>query len=517
MRKALCLLVSLILCFLLVACNGADTGVSDNKTANTAEIGNEQISLLYSASDCFNPYTAKTKSNRELSKLLYDPLIKCDNQFNPQFFLASGAVLEGKTCTVTLKSAYFTDGTAVTAEDIIYSYNLAKRSETAYGASLYEVQSISGSGNTVIFNLSVIDPYFLNLLDFPIIKTSSDGNKNSDGVEIAPVGCGRYTVSEDGSSLLRNGNYYGNMGDIATINLIDAPDENSVSHYVEVGAADIYYADQSSPDVARMSGKRADVNTNNFVYIGINGAYAPLKSNLLRYALSAAIDREEICHSAYFDNAVPANGFFNPAINETSAIQSLKSKADLQITVENLEKIGYNRLDNGYYVNSSGKRLSLTLLVNSDNQSRLTAANLIKKECKEAGIEINIIPRSYGDYVSMLSSGNFQLYLGEVKVLRNMDLKGLTVSGGSAAYGVSPAVIDESTGAEVKSPCEEIISRYHSGECSLSDVAGVLITEMPQIPVCYRKGMLFYTARIKNSAEPSASDIFYGFENYKLK
>ena len=351
-------------------------------------------------------------------------------------------------------------------------------------------------------------------IDFPIIKQGSDGNRTSDGVEIAPTGSGRYYAATEQGKLFRNDDYFGKKPDISEINLINALDEVSASHYVEVGAADIYYADESAASVARMSGKRSDVNTNNFVYIGINGAYGQLSNSQLKYAISAAIDRTEICHSAYFDNAVAATGFFNPCIKETSAVQSLKIVSDTQISVENLSSIGYNKLVGGYYVNDSGKRLSFTLLVNSDNPSRVLAAKLIANQCGAAGIEITVIERTYEQYLSLLSSGGFQLYLGEIRVPNNMDMSSLVVPGGNSAYGVSRTTGE--TGELKATVCENMVNRYRGGECGLSDLAGSFLTEMPQIPVCYRNGMLFYTSRIKSDAKPAVNDVFFGLENYKF-
>lgn len=518
MKRAICLIFAVFLCLNLACCKSDKSGTASTSSESKKEVlKEEEISLLYYSGDSLNPYTAKTEHNRKIARLIYDSLIKCDNNFNPVYCLASSVSLRGTVCTVALKPAYFTDKTPVTAGDVVYSYNLARKSSTVYGAALYEVASISAAGSSVVFNLKNVDPYFQNLLDFPIIKQGSDNNKNSDGVEIAPVGCGRYYVAQDGSSLIRNNNYHGTIGEVSKINLINAPDDISASHYVEVGAADMYYADESVQSIARMSGKRADVNTNNFVYIGINESYGQLSSNLVRYALSSAIDRTEICHTAYFDNAKPATGFFNPAIKETAAVQSLKTAADTQITIENLGKIGYNKQRNGYYCNDAGKHLSFSLLVNSDNASRVSAAKLIASHCKAAGIEINIVECSYNEYVSLLTAGRFQLYLGEIKVLNNFDLSNLVVAGGSAAYGVGAAKTDEDTASTVSTVCSDMINRYKKGECRLSDLAGAFLTEMPQIPVCYRNGMLFYTSRIEGEAQPSLSDIFFSFENYKFK
>lgn len=514
MKKAVCVFVSALLCFCLASCKSQDNGLSSSSiVSENVKVKNEEINLLYFSGDSFNPYTAKTKYNREISRLIYDRLIKCDNDFNPVYCLAKSAELDGNRCMVSLNSANFTDGSPVTAADVIYSYNIAKKSDTPFAASLYEVVSAVEVSGAVEFTLDRTDPYFLNLLDFPIIKKNSDGIKNSDGVEQPPIGSGRYYVLD--GALLRNESYFGKKGAVSKINLINAPDEISASHYVEVGAADIYYADELIENIARMSGKRADVNTNSFVYIGINSAYEPVSNSFLRYAISAAINRTEICHNAYFDNAVPATGYFNPKIRETAAVQSLKNISDTQITVENLDKIGYNRLVNGYYVNNSGNRLRLSLLVNSDNSSRVLAARLISEECRAAGIEITVSERPYNEYLSLLSSGGFQLYLGEIKVPANHDMSSLVLPGGSAAYGVTAKSGEDNLPAS-KTVCEEMIGRYRQGQCGIADLAGAFLTEMPQIPVCYRNGILFYTSRIKNTAEPTVSDIFFGFENYKF-
>ncbi|MBO4432217.1 MAG: hypothetical protein J5852_01665, partial [Clostridia bacterium] len=141
MRKAVCILLCVLLCFSLSCCKNAGKNTSSKTESEVKPLKNEEINLLYYSGDSFNPYTAATKYNRELAHLLYDPLIKCDNNFSPVYCLASDAVLDGTVCTVTLKTAYFTDGSPVTADDVLYSYNLAKNSDTVYSSRLYEIGS----------------------------------------------------------------------------------------------------------------------------------------------------------------------------------------------------------------------------------------------------------------------------------------------------------------------------------------------------------------------------------------
>lgn len=530
MKRIFCALLALILALCFCGCRQNPTNSSsagDITVTPSISVGKKAVSLLYSYSDSFNPYTAKTAANREISTLLYDSLVKTDNNFEPIYVLAESVETADKVCTVKLRNATFTDGSSVTSDDIIYSYNAAKAS-SRYIHNFYEVVSVSAvDSKTVAFKLSQNDPYFINLLTFPIIKSGTSGVSDADGKEVAPIGCGRYYLSEDGMSFKLNQNYYGKKGVIENINLINSPDAASTSHYVEVGATAVYYTEGDK--IVRMSGKKTEVNLNRLIYIGINNSYGSLQTKEMRYAISSALDRAAICQTAYYNNAVSATGFFNPYFKATKALQSIDSKPDSKITVENLSKIGYNNMNsNGFYANASGNNPVFTLLVNSENSSRVTAANLIAAQCKAAGIQINVIQCSYEQYVTRLTSGSFQLYLGEIQLLDNMDMTQLVVPGGSAAYGVSTPKVDNTDEQAAENPevpqnadseigaCQKILSAYHNGECGISDVAGTLLTEMPQIPICYLNGVLFYDSAIKGGVEASAGDIYLSFENYEF-
>lgn len=532
MKRFICLFLCLTFIFCFCGCRQNPTNTSSNIENIQNELplsdGGKTVSLLYSYSDSFNPYTAKTAANREISSLLYDSLIKTDNNFEPIFVLASAAETVDKTCTVSLRDATFTDGSRVSADDVIYSYGLAKAS-TRYMHNFYEVVSVSATDSkTVVFKLSQNDPFFVNLLDFPILKSGTSSVTDADGKEIAPIGCGRYYLAEDGLSFKLNQNYYGKKGSIETIKLINSPDAASTSHYVEVGAAAVYYTE--GDNIVRMSGKKTEVNLNRLIYIGINNSYGSLQSREMRYAISSALDREAICQTAYYNNAIAATGYFNPNFKPTKALQSIDNKPNSKITVENLAKIGYNNMNsNGYYANAAGNNPAFTLLVNSENASRVAAAKAIAAQCKTAGIQINVVECSYEQYTARLASGSFQLYLGEVQILDNMDMTQLVVPGGSAAFGVSvqkDSADSDAQNAEnadasqsvqpLESSCEQILAAYHNGECGIGDVAGTLLTEMPQIPICFLNGVLFYDSAIKGGVEASSSDIYLKIENYEF-
>ena len=213
-------------------------------------------------------------------------------------------------------------------------------------------------------------------------------------------------------------------------------------------------------------------------------------------------------------------------INYTTKAHSLQ-EINLQITVENLSEIGYNSLDaEGYYVNSHGNRINLTLLVNSDNAMRVLAAKEIANQLKSAGINITVIEKGYEAYLAALRSGGFQLYLGEVNITPNMDMTNLVAPGTAASYGVVTPTVEtpssdengETVQTTVTAPANSlsVINGFYSGVNTITDVATVLQTEMPMIPVCYRTGVLFCDENIANIKNSYASDIYFSIDSYRI-
>lgn len=527
----------LALCFILLSgCNksgGSSSSEAETSSAIQAAGDRDYLTLLYSASDSFNPYTASTDINRQLCRLMYEPLIKLDNDFNVHYNIAQSAETDGSVCTVTLKDTLFSDGSRLTADDVVYSYNAAKNSSTEYAYKLYEVVSASASGsNKVIFRLSKSDPYFVNLLDFPIIKRNSENRKNDDGVSKPPIGAGRYVSDDEMTKLTVNPKYSGSVNfSIKEIRLINAPDSESVNHYVEIGAADMYYSDISDGKIVRMSGKKVSINLNRLVYIAVNSSYGDLGKEELRQAISSGIDRKTICRDGYYNNAIPAKGFYNPVWKPVNSVQNIETQTNREITIENLEKIGYNSVDTaGVRKNQSGGSLSFELLVNGENTSRVTAAKLIASKLSEYGFKIRVAEKSFADYTASLASGNFQLCLAEVAITPNMDISNLITEGGSAAYGIkkatpqangeASAASDESSAAQdeqINATSGELLNGFYAGQNTVSDIASVLQTEMPLVPVCYRTGVFFYNDNIENVNNSSLSDIYFSIESYKFK
>ncbi len=544
-KKILSILLAIVLLSGLTGC-GNDTEKKEPTPTPNVTVPEEKgstLRLLYCANDTLNPYNTISKLNAELSSLMFDPLVKTDNSFNSVFVLAKDITTENKLCTVTLIDATFSDSSKLTTQDVIFSFELAKKSER-YSHLFYEVEKIEAvDEKTVVFTLTQNDPYFHKLLNFPILKNGSDQLKNEDNVELVPIGTGRFIFNPVQKCLEPNPTYYGEKPSVTEISLTNAPDNESMERYVKVGATDLYYAGNDE-NIIRMSGQKHPVNTNNLVYIGINHDYAPLKSDEIRHILSSAISRKAIVEEAFYSGAMAANGFYHPAWTEVSGYQTISDDANLKICVENLANIGYNRLnDKGFYENAEDEILEFSLLVNRDSFTKTSLANLIKKQLGDAGIKINIVSLSAAEYTLALQKGQFQLYIGEIKLQQNMDISPLVMKGGSAAYGMptlsegaqtpesqkedaSSEKVETSEDKEPEPSVEDfngetayisVINGYYAGTNSITDIASALLSSMPVIPLVYRSSVIFYSDEILNIGEVSCYDIFFSADKYKVK
>ena len=492
-------LLALCLCVSLMGCGNDSPGpAGSDDTPVTADY---TLRLLYCPNDTLNPYTLISEVNCELAQLIFDPLFKFGNDFNLIPCLARSARQDATMWHITLTDATFSDGSVFRAEDVLYSFDLAKKCPR-YTNQLSHVTQVSAAGDGVDFLLDRHDPYFCNTLTFPIIKADSDHITDSDGVIADPIGTGRFTHEKD--RLIRNPAYFGGLSQVATIELMNAPDTESVHHYVQVGATDFYYAPRVDETVARMSAQTVSVYRNELVYIGINDQDRYCSDVSLRYAISALINRKRLTETAYFGNATAATGPIHPLITELKAYQTTEITANTQIAVENLEKIGYNRKNSaGYLVNASGYELPLTLLVNQDASDKLRIAQLLVNQFKDAGLRLTLVKCNSEEYRARLKNGDFQLYLAEVSMDDNFDVSPLVTPGGSCAYG-----------HREETATVRVVKQYAAGEAALSDVVSAIESELPYIPLVWRNGLLYYSEHFNPGLACCETDLFLSFDGF---
>ncbi len=526
MKKILCLIMALCLVFLCSCANKSDSSDSSSGQSNADTNNSKQFSLLYCVGDSINPYLAETTANRQLSLLIYDPLVRITPDFKADYVLASSIEQDGKDCIITLKNVTFSDGSSVTASDVVYSYKLAKASNTAYATSLENINTFkSETDERIKITLKKADPYFANLLDFPILKSGSDKLTDENKIPLPPIGSGRYVPDFDNLKLISNPSHILGKPTVDVINLINTPDNEVAKYNLEAGNVGIYHTDLSDGVIPPMSGNIGTVPLNHLVYLGVNLNKKILNNEGFRYVLSSCINRSDVCNDTYHGYATPATGVFNPVWEDAKGLQNISSTSNTEIMVAYLEELGYNSKDeDGFFVNSKGKRLSFTLVYYSGNARRAEAAHLIAEQIRTSGIEITEKALGWENYVSALENGRFDLYIAEVKLLNNMDISELIAPGGKLAYGI-PSLKDDSdeetdtNEADTKEETTNIthlaLKGFYSGEYSLIDVINAFNAEMPIIPLYYPFGISVCDPAFSANNVSSVSDAYFGISNLK--
>ena len=160
-------------------------------TAATKEVGGNLMAGVYSAPENTNPLQANEDS--WIMGLLYDSLAVYKPTERVLPWLADSWSMNGTTVVVNLKSGVtFTDGSALTSDDVVYSYNQYINGSGYYHNYVTSINSVSANGeNSVTFTLSSPNSdFFTKALMVPIIKSGTAGN---------PIGTGPFMGYEKGN------------------------------------------------------------------------------------------------------------------------------------------------------------------------------------------------------------------------------------------------------------------------------------------------------------------------------
>ena len=501
---AMALSLSTIL-FSFYACSSIedqDEGTTGITPIEETDSHGETLSVLklgYTQNDSLSPFTAAGAVNQGLASLLYDPLFTLDEHFQPVPVIAESYTQNGVTLTVTLKNRIkFTDGTALTADHVVSSFNKAKTA-SAYQSRLALFKEAKNEDGKVVFTLTRNDPYAVNCLDFAVAK---------DPDSPLPVGSGRYVIdnADAPSNITYNGdNIRSERPVIEELSLISVSDSSSINNALKIGNISFVFDSLSSGSVQRVNASTADVSLNNLVFLGVNSKSTLLSDVNVRRAVSCALNREEIVTTGYQGHASAVSEPFNP---EWQAYRDLGRTVQVQDSAgaeQLLKNAGYTEKNAAGIVTNNNRPLQIKLVVNSGNAFREEAAQLIADELSTVGIGVQITKLDYDAYTVAVSSGAYDLYLGEVNLTRNMDLTPLFSQGGSVSYGINTS----------GTSCTAY-TQFLNGEIAMADFLTAFNDELPIIPLCYRKGISLYARSITVPVISTESDMFYNISEWTI-
>jgi peptide/nickel transport system substrate-binding protein len=401
------------------------------------------INLQMRTPDTIDPLLTERQTTRDALMIIYEPLFNITDNFGIEGVLAESYSFssDATTLTVKLKSGVrWHNGERLTADDVLYTVNKIKENpKSSYYQNLSKLESVSKSGDDVVFKLS--EPYhqFLYALYFPI---------ENDGVDAANVcvGTGPYMMNEMTSrqmSLRRFDGWHGGSAYADNVTVFFMRTSSMAQEAFSSGKIHAVVSEMlDSENFALKEGmNKTEFPNGVFDFIGFNTKEGLFSDPLLRIALSNAIDRTSL------DEGV-ASGFpvmtgsemFSPSYETTSF--------DSEYAGEVIFSAGWT--DSDYdgvpeKVTESGReRLSFTLLVREGDASRLQEAEKLSESMEAVGFDVTIDAEEEEKYNSRISSGEYEAFLGEVYLYTPYDLSLLLSSTGSVNYfGYNSAEMDE--------------------------------------------------------------------------
>ncbi len=496
--KKIIKIISLLLCLsiLFSACkkgnddketsvNQEEISSSEAATEKTDKTGDGKVVLPYNETDGLNPFFARSYENLYLGKLMYEPLYSTDNTYTVSPVVAETINIIDNVATVRLRHGVGCYGSGeITAEDVVYSFNMAKSSHS-WESTLKSVISAQAVGQYAVdFTLEYKDIYVAGKLDFPIVKVGT-----ADGQKAVPVGSGDYYYSEGKliSVLSKEKNIF--LSPIGT--------NESAENAANIGETDVYFNDLSDCEYSSVSGLSKDVLLNNMIYLGLNRSRGAL-NNYIRNAIAAKIDSEKIVLSSYQGHAYAMKLPVNPESDLAGQITKIKTEGDINLANNIIDRCGYTKYS-GKAKTNGAYTLSLYLMVNKDNKFRVAAAYSIADSLNECGFSVQVQSVSYNEYVQRIESGNYDMYLGEVKLDNTMDISGFFREGNVLSSGIN-----------TKERVATEYFRYRAGEITAEEYYEIFIEYYPFVPVLFRKGYVSTSNDVKLTLKQMPYNLYSG-------
>ncbi len=510
-KRNLKLILALALLVQLAACGGEPEVVTPAPTLTSTPTpatdgkGLDFVLPCYPAGG-FHPITGSNRLNLTLAPLLYRGLFSLDSGFTPQNDLCESYTVseDGLTWTFTLKEAAFSDGTALTAAEVIASLNKARQSDR-YSSRLADLTKVGvGEGGAVTVTLSRPNGALPSLLDVPVVKESGD--------PLRPLGTGPYFLSESeetGELVLTARE--GEQVPLTQIPLRSVSTGDDLVYAFDAREISLVDVDLNSTNALGYSGRMetTDYPTTTLLYLGFNMENGLCRENSLRRALSLAFDRETMVERIFAGHGEAAALPIHPNSSLYDAGVATQALWNEEEAVRLLENAGWRLEEDGIRENRRS-RLALKLIVNQENTAKAALADALAESLQRLGCDVTVDKLPWEDFSAALNRGSFDLYLGETVLTADFDLEDLLRTRGALNYGgCADGELDAWMDAYRAAAGEE---RQAAASTLWEQVTQVA----PMVPLVFKNGSLLTQWGQVRGMAPTQRDVFFGLEGWQI-
>jgi len=421
-------LLLLIIIISLAGCGSSGTGINEIPASSAGKdiekaVGEDNVfSLNTNSKYSFNPLIATNHSNQLVCSLVYENLVEVDNEFNviPGIVTEWSVSDDGKSWTLTIDTTHvFHDGTSVTPNDVRRSIESAINADR-YAGRFSTIAGVSYSSDSVYITLSAANKRFIKLLNIPVVKTGTYGDKY-------PIGSGPYMFNEEHTELVAFEGYPGYEDlPVDVIYLKEYTSAEEIISAYEDSLIDVVVNDPTSlTDLGYASSNEfRALNTTNMHYVAFNETSMLGKYSNFRVAMQYAFDRSNLVDLLQGNGTAatvpmcPSSPYYPTSYAQTLNYNLEKCKTILS----NMGVRDYNDDGKLEFMNGSPVAINIDFIVCSDSSAKSGVVNRFASDMAKIGLKVTVRELVWADYLEALENGDFDMYYAEVKLRNDFDI-----------------------------------------------------------------------------------------------
>jgi peptide/nickel transport system substrate-binding protein len=371
------------------ACSSGSSGGSASGSSATSAVDTLVMANAVKV-DTLDPEQNSVNESIWIDQNLYSRLVAPDpsgTKIVPDLATSWDISSDQLTYTFHLRTAKFSDGTPVTAQDAVWSIERAAKLDGGWGFLIPAVKSITATdASTVVVKLS--QPHAPLLADLAMYAFSvlpqKEVTAQGNDFFTHPVGSGPFVVTSDNPDsevdFTANKYWYGTKPKIKNVKLMIVTNDNTRLLDLQAGKVDVI---ENPP-----SNLVSQINANpklqsdlfpstrvDFIQLSLHNQY--FKSEQVRQAVRYAVDLNEMNKLAYQNTATPATSFMPYKMQYWDASLP-KPTVDISKAKSLLAQAGF---PNGFTTN---------IITVSGDAAGQAEAVVIKSDLAKIGITVNI-------------------------------------------------------------------------------------------------------------------------------
>lgn len=336
-------------------------------------------------------------------------------------------------------AAVWSDGTAITCKDFIYTWEQIAKGEDIYDPTGYtDIESVVAKDDTTCVT-TFAKPYAgwkalfgaaYGVLPAHLLEGKDRSATMKDGYTFSG---GPFLIEKwektVAITLVPNENYWGAKAKPDKVIFKFIPDTAAYFQAFKAGEVQAIYPQPQIDAIEQIQAGLPDTtqvisaNTGNLEALWMNNAKAPFDSKAVRQAFAYSLDRDALVKRLFGGVGVEkAVNSLNPPILSANADVNAWSgyKKDLAKVDSLMTGDGWAKGADGVWA-KDGQRASIEFKTTAGNKRRELTQQIVQEQAKEAGFEITINNAKAGDlFGQLLPKGEYQLAL-YAQVLTNLE------------------------------------------------------------------------------------------------